>query len=171
MPKICSLEKRWAPLIKKFQLNTSQDPVFNCKAIILPMARCATVCHSSLKHSFPVETHWSRQNFCQKAFLSFGMQCKGRGGERQGCVSKKSVAGATLLEIKALVLDFGVTWTEQGCVWPSSSCLLVIVLSTGLLANEWVITESPFTFIYLFIFKFVRVIDDFLIEDRSIFYL
>lgn len=75
----------------------------------MPVAIDAIVYHSSLKHSFPVQTHRSRQNFCQKAFLSFSMRYKGREENTDVKINKKLVARVTLLESQALVQVFGVT--------------------------------------------------------------
>lgn len=72
------------------------------------MVKVAIICHSSLKSSFPVETHRSRQHFDRKhSFpLACGVRAERNSDEK---MNETSVAKITLLESQDVLHIFDVT--------------------------------------------------------------
>lgn len=78
MSEVCSLEKLWVCLIKKWSLSTSQDLVFYCRGIAhgnscYYLSQVTKILISS-GNTLVLTALW------QEPFLSFGMWCKGERG-------------------------------------------------------------------------------------------
>lgn len=108
--EVCSLEKLWVCLHKKWSLNTSQDLVSYCRGIVH-----GSSCYylSQFTEILVSSGNTGPQHFDSKH--SFALACGVRAERnRDGKINETSVAKVALLESQDVSHIFGVTWTEQG---------------------------------------------------------